>query len=504
MRAASSSSPAPASCSGLAPGLLFGPLVGLAPWPAAAPTAGRPRSFRARARCRRPGSPSRSSALTAGFVLLRGRRSAAPAPSWACGQLVEPRLQWTSAGFTKPLRLVLEAVLRPQREIVGARRRGGVLQEVPYSGHVPHLIDDASLPAGTRAALAAARARAAPAEREAGHVRRVPGRARHRAPRRGADRSDRVSDRRRSAAGAAQVVGGLAARAAPPGPRPALEGAPAGPTRADAASAVPRAAPALGQEHGHVEGTTRRLPAGAGRRRRGRCARPCCSSRAAATSPELGRRARRARARRPARARALRRRGCGVGHGQRLRADGREPRPHALRSSSRRRSCSRSPSPRSWRGRPTCAGVVAATAGTRRLVEPGARARRDRVRARRPRRDRPAAGRQPRHAPRADDDPRGPAARVRGTRPRLPAVGRRRAPLARARARRAGLPAARSAASGGSSALLPARPRRPLRGARARRDARREDARSCSCRACSRSGAVVALLGIVTWLVETA
>ena len=41
---------------GLAPGLLFASLVGLAPWPAAAP---RPRSawgFRVRARCPRPGS----------------------------------------------------------------------------------------------------------------------------------------------------------------------------------------------------------------------------------------------------------------------------------------------------------------------------------------------------------------------------------------------------------------------------------------------------------------
>ena len=61
-----------------------------------------------------------------GLSRLRGRRRAAPAPSWACGQLVEPALSWTSAGFTKPLRLVLEAVLRPQREIEVVReRRGG-------------------------------------------------------------------------------------------------------------------------------------------------------------------------------------------------------------------------------------------------------------------------------------------------------------------------------------------------------------------------------------------
>jgi hypothetical protein len=72
---------------------------------------------------------------------MRGSRRAAPAPTWACGQLVEPALSWTSAGFTKPLRLVLEAVLRPQREIV-VLSEGGVLQEVAYSGHVPQLIEE--------------------------------------------------------------------------------------------------------------------------------------------------------------------------------------------------------------------------------------------------------------------------------------------------------------------------------------------------------------------------
>jgi hydrogenase-4 component B len=139
---------------GLVPGLLFGSLVGLAPWPAGAPT---------RVGLELPGTGSLPTAgiavalvvLTAALVLLRGRRSAAPAPTWACGQFVEPRLQWTSAGFTKPLRLMLEVVLRPQREIV-VRETGGVVQDVSYSGHVPHLIDDHLYRPVTRAALAAA------------------------------------------------------------------------------------------------------------------------------------------------------------------------------------------------------------------------------------------------------------------------------------------------------------------------------------------------------------
>jgi hypothetical protein len=81
---------------------------------------------------------------------------AATAPTWACGQLVQPQLAWTSAGFTKPLRLVLEAVLRPQREIA-VRASGGVVQEVSYSGRVPHLIDERLYAPVVRSALVTAR-----------------------------------------------------------------------------------------------------------------------------------------------------------------------------------------------------------------------------------------------------------------------------------------------------------------------------------------------------------
>ena len=124
---------------GVAPGVLFGALVSLAPWPAAAGT---------HLGLHVPGTGSLPAAwiavvlvgLTGALVLLRGRRRAAPAPTWASGQLVEPALRWTSAGFTKSLRLVLEAVLRPEREI-SSKTRGGVLQEVAYSGSVPHLIE---------------------------------------------------------------------------------------------------------------------------------------------------------------------------------------------------------------------------------------------------------------------------------------------------------------------------------------------------------------------------
>jgi hydrogenase-4 component B len=71
---------------------------------------------------------------------VRGARRAEPVPAWACGQRVEPSLRWTSAGFAKPLVLVLQGVLRPVRE-VEVTREGGLVEGVGYRGEVPHLFD---------------------------------------------------------------------------------------------------------------------------------------------------------------------------------------------------------------------------------------------------------------------------------------------------------------------------------------------------------------------------
>jgi hypothetical protein len=85
--------------------------------------------------------------LLVAFVVLvaltrwvRGGERRASSPVWVCGQPVVGALGWTSAGFTKPLRLVLAAVLRPEREIVRTEANG-VLQRIAYRGAVPHLFD---------------------------------------------------------------------------------------------------------------------------------------------------------------------------------------------------------------------------------------------------------------------------------------------------------------------------------------------------------------------------
>lgn len=62
-------------------------------------------------------------------------------PVWTCGQPVEAPLAWTSAGFTKPLRLVLEAVYRPERELEISETSAGV-ERIRYRAEVPHLFDD--------------------------------------------------------------------------------------------------------------------------------------------------------------------------------------------------------------------------------------------------------------------------------------------------------------------------------------------------------------------------
>lgn len=140
---------------GAAPGLLVGPLRGLAPWADAAP---------ATLGLYLPGTGSLPllgigvalAVLTGTLLLARGRRTAVTAPAWASGQLIEPQLLWTSAGFSKALRLVLQPALRPEREIA-VDVRGGVVQQIAYTGRVPQLLDERLYRPAVRLLLVAAR-----------------------------------------------------------------------------------------------------------------------------------------------------------------------------------------------------------------------------------------------------------------------------------------------------------------------------------------------------------
>jgi hydrogenase-4 component B len=146
---------------GLVPGLLLPTLAGLAPGAARVDLARHAGLFL-------PGTGSLPGpavalalvVLVAGLVRVRGTRRAAPAPTWVCGQPVVPALGWTSAGFTQPLRLVLEALLRPRRRLEVVRS-GEIVQAIRYAGDVPSLADrllyDPAIRAGLRGAAVARR-----------------------------------------------------------------------------------------------------------------------------------------------------------------------------------------------------------------------------------------------------------------------------------------------------------------------------------------------------------
>jgi len=123
---------------GAVPGLIISPLLRLRPGaPVTAHTAG----------LWLPGTGGLPTAgiltvLVVGtFVLVRvrGPRTAL-APVWNCGQIDEPALAWTSAGFTASLRLSLQGVLRSERALE-VERESGIVQEIRYRQHVPSLID---------------------------------------------------------------------------------------------------------------------------------------------------------------------------------------------------------------------------------------------------------------------------------------------------------------------------------------------------------------------------
>ncbi len=126
---------------GLVPGLLFAELVALAPWavPGGAP-GGSGLDLPATGGLPTVGIAVALAVIVGLLALLRGRRRAAPAPTWACGQDLAPSLLWTSAGFTKPLRMVLDVVLRPTRD-VAVRTEGGVVQEVRHRSRMPEMAE---------------------------------------------------------------------------------------------------------------------------------------------------------------------------------------------------------------------------------------------------------------------------------------------------------------------------------------------------------------------------
>ncbi|HVC78217.1 MAG TPA: proton-conducting transporter membrane subunit [Candidatus Micrarchaeaceae archaeon] len=94
---------------------------------------------------------------TAGLQLARRQAgTTAPSPMWICGQVPDSRLAWTSAGFTKSLRLVLAVVLRPRRT-VSIELDGALVHSVVHESEVPHLFDEVLFRPALGRVLAASR-----------------------------------------------------------------------------------------------------------------------------------------------------------------------------------------------------------------------------------------------------------------------------------------------------------------------------------------------------------
>lgn len=49
--------------------------------------------------------------------LIGGRGRSRVSPPWVCGVPLEPRMQYSATGFAKPIRLIFQAVIRPQRVV---------------------------------------------------------------------------------------------------------------------------------------------------------------------------------------------------------------------------------------------------------------------------------------------------------------------------------------------------------------------------------------------------
>ena len=127
---------------GIVPGLVFGALTELAPWRTTQTTGLSALDIPQTGSLPTVGIAIFMIVFVTGLTLITRRNpSAEKAPTWACGQPIGQQFKWTGAGFTKPVRLMLEVVLRPRRAIE-RRTEGGVIQSITYSGSVPLLFDE--------------------------------------------------------------------------------------------------------------------------------------------------------------------------------------------------------------------------------------------------------------------------------------------------------------------------------------------------------------------------
>ena len=202
---------------------------------------------------------------------LRGARRAAPAPTWACGQPVDAGAELDVGRLHEAAAARARGGAAPAARDRGRRRSAAWCSAIAYSQRGARRSPTRCCTSRRSAPGCAARrsragcrpATCAPTRCTCSAlVLGLLALVRDGGARMSARRGRRRAGRRRRA------------RAAAAGHDPDAQGAPAGPPRRLAAAALPRAAPALGQERRRPERRRRRLPARAGARGRLRCSSP--------------------------------------------------------------------------------------------------------------------------------------------------------------------------------------------------------------------------------------
>jgi hydrogenase-4 component B len=97
------------------------------------------------------------------WLLLRGLMGPVPRrieAAWVCGEALSPRMQYTAASFSKPIRLIFKAIIQPVRTVAVAYQGSGrfFLERMVYHGETRPLAERYLYATVQRAVLALARA----------------------------------------------------------------------------------------------------------------------------------------------------------------------------------------------------------------------------------------------------------------------------------------------------------------------------------------------------------
>lgn len=83
-------------------------------------------------------------AISIVLIVLWGRHRKRIAPTWACGRLVEPAMEYTGAGLTMPFKIIFSGLYRPSHNVEREMLEGATYQieKVRYEETIAHLLEE--------------------------------------------------------------------------------------------------------------------------------------------------------------------------------------------------------------------------------------------------------------------------------------------------------------------------------------------------------------------------